>query len=273
MNSSSLVDKYQPLTIADFIGIELSKKILNGLISSPRPCGLLLIGPPGSGKTSIGMAFADELPGSLVHISAQKCDISTLDDLRERFLRYPPKGDYWICLIDEIDQATDKAQLQLLSRLDGTAALKPTFGGGFERGEQPKIIWIMTCNGRGETETEPPTSLLPRFLSRCMMVPCPAANQNELAQYLAKIWKLEGGQATPKGYFEYLADGIGVRDALMRLETDLLAGPSEVPERKPITEVPKPEHHIRIRRDKVAIARSNAALKAWATRRKNSKAA
>jgi len=271
--TDSLVDRYQPTRIDDFIGLARPKAILKGLIANPRPSKFLFIGPPGAGKTVLGLALAMELPGSLVHIPAQKCDVAMLDTLRDRFEYTPPVGKFWVCLIDEADQMTEKAQLQLLSRLDSTSALRPVFGGSFERGSAPPIIWIFTCNGRGETEIEPPTSLLPRFLSRCMMVPCPAANQNELAQYLAKIWKLEGGQATPKGYFEYMADGIGVRDALMRLETDLLAGPSEVPERKPIAEVPKPEHHIRIRRDKVAIARSNAALKAWATRRKNSKAA
>jgi len=66
---------------------------------------------------------------------------------------------------------TEKAQLKLLSRLDGTAALRPVFGGGFERGEPLPIIWIFTANGRGPKQIEPPYSFASRFLSRCMIAP------------------------------------------------------------------------------------------------------
>ena len=236
----TLAERYQPRHIAEFIGLEHPKRLLTNLIAKPRPCPLLFIGPPGAGKTAMGVTFAVELPGALHHVSAQKCDVAALDALGEKFSYAPPKGRFWISLIDEADQMTEKAQLQLLSRLDGTAALRPVFGGGFERGEPLPIIWIFTANGRGPKQIEPPYSFASRFLSRCMIVPFELPTQAELAAYLCKLWKLEGGGPTPADYFDYIADDCAVRDALMKLEVDLLAGPRArpVPE---ITDQPQPK--------------------------------
>jgi hypothetical protein len=126
--------------------------------------------------------------------------------------------------IDEVDGATEKAQLQLLSRMDGTSCLKPIFGGGFERGEVPPIIYIFTCNGRMVNgEMKPPAELLPRFLSRCIPVYFESVQSEQLGQYLSAIWKKETDTTLPKEYAEYLAEGMGVRDALMRLDSELLA--------------------------------------------------
>jgi hypothetical protein len=219
------------------------------------------------------MAFAEELPGSLIHIAAQKCDVARLEQLRDQTAYMPPRGDYWVVLVDEADQMSDKAQLNLLSRLDRTASLKPKFGGGFERGTPPKIVFIFTCNGIGPDQTEVPVSLLPRFVSRNLVQAFEAATVSELAAYLEKIWNLEDGPATVDGYFEYIAEGVGVRDALMRLETDLLAGPRPVPAK--LTE-PAPLapvlaiHHAR----KAASSKEQTPIqKAWATRRAKAAAA
>jgi hypothetical protein len=269
---ATLAERYQPRRLDDFIGITRPKTMLRNLAAKPRACGLLFVGPPGSGKTALGMAFAEELPGSLIHIPAQKCDVARLDDLRDQTAYMPPTGKFWVVLIDEADQMTEKAQLQLLSRLDGTASLKPVFGGGFERGTPPPIIWIMTCNGRGPQETDVPSTLLPRFVSRCLLQPFEAVNQAELAAYLERLWTLEQGGATPQGYFEHVAMGVGVRDALMRLETDLLSGPRPVPVDTPAVDVPVaafvPSHKPRSALTTQDERRSNAALKAWATRRR-----
>jgi len=129
-----LVEKYQPRRIEDFIGLEGPKRMFANLLKAPRPVAVLLVGPPGCGKTTLGMAFADELPGTLHHISSQKCDVAALGRLNDLCHYYPSRGKFHVVLVDEADQMTERAQLQLLSRLDGTASLKPKFGGGWERG-------------------------------------------------------------------------------------------------------------------------------------------
>ena len=119
----SLVERYQPRQLGDLIGLEGPRRVLDALIKAPRPCSMLFVGKPGVGKTIAGLCFADTLGASLVHVSSQKCDVATLDALRNRFAYHPPTGNFWICLVDEADQMSEKAQIQLLSRLDATASL------------------------------------------------------------------------------------------------------------------------------------------------------
>src|ERR1035441_4603616 len=78
-----LVEKYQPRKIEDFIGLGGPKKLFLNLLKAPRPVTVLLVGPPGCGKTTLAMAFAEQLPGTLHHVSSQKCDVSALDRLNE----------------------------------------------------------------------------------------------------------------------------------------------------------------------------------------------
>jgi hypothetical protein len=227
---ATLAERYQPRTVDGFVGLSGVKRLFSGLVEKPKPCGILCIGEAGVGKSAMAMAFAEQLPGSLQQINGAKCTLKEIDAMRDRFAYYPPKGKFWICLVDEADQMTEMAQLQLLSHLDGTASLKPMWGGGFERGEPHPIIWIFTCNGRGPQQLDPPASLLPRFRSRCLIVPFAVPTPGELAIYLERVWAAERGPATPDGYFDFIASyRVGVRDALMRLEVDLLSGPRAVP--------------------------------------------
>jgi DNA polymerase III gamma/tau subunit len=219
----TLAEKYQP-RVEDFVGLKEPKRVMMGLLKNPKPCSLLFVGEPGCGKTSMAMKFAEQLPAAHHHIRAQSADVVTLDRIWELCQYYPARGRFHVVHIDEVDGATEKAQLQLLSRMDGTACLRPVFGGGFERGEVPPIIYIFTCNGRTVNgEMKPPSALLPRFLSRCITLNFDPVTTVDLAKYLAAIWKKEGGANLPAEYFEYLATGTGVRDALMRLDSELLA--------------------------------------------------
>src|SRR2546429_7736061 len=76
-----LVEKYQPRRIEDFIGLEGPKRLFGNLLKAPRPVAVLLVGPPGCGKTTLGLAFADPLPGALHHISRQRRDAAALHRL------------------------------------------------------------------------------------------------------------------------------------------------------------------------------------------------
>jgi replication-associated recombination protein RarA len=221
----TLAEKYQPW-IKDFVGLTEPKRVMLGLLKNPKPCSLLFMGDPGSGKTTMAMKFAEQLPAAHHHVRAQSADIGTLDRIWELCQYYPARGRFHVVHIDEVDGATEKAQLQLLSRMDGTSSLKPMWGGGFERGEVPPIIYIFTCNGRRVNgEMKPPSELLPRFLSRCIVLNFETVPVSQLAMYLSHVWRKENGpeRAYSQEYFEYLAEGMGVRDALMRLDSELLA--------------------------------------------------
>lgn len=229
-----LTEKYRPAAVADFVGLDDAKKVLTNLLARQRNAALLFVGPPGTGKTTITMAFARELPGALHHVPAQKCDVAAIDALSEKLAYCPGKGRFHIVLVDEADQMTEKAQLQLLSKLDAAANLKPCFGGGVEIGKPPEVIWIFTCNGRGEEQTEPPTSLLPRFLGRCGVIAFPKPNSKDIEAYVRKAWAAEGGEESAD--LAPLAEQCdGVRDALTKAELALITGrlpkrPEPVPE-------------------------------------------
>lgn len=231
----TLAEKYQPRQLGDLVGLEGPRRLLDNLVREPRACAMLFVGKPGVGKSIAGLCFADTLGSSLVHISSQKCDVATLDSLRDRFAYQPPKGNFWVCLVDEADEMSAKAQIQFLSRLDATASLVTGFGGASSRQSPPPIIWIFTANGTGELGTTPPTSLEKRFLSRCMVIPFEPLDELALSEYLAQVWSRETDLAADRDYFDFLALGGGVRESLSMMQVDILMG---APRPVPSTESP-----------------------------------
>jgi hypothetical protein len=226
----TLAEKYQPRRLNDLVGLESPRRLLESLVTAPRACAMLFVGNPGIGKTIAGLCFADTLGGSLVHIQSQKCDVATLEALRDRFAYHPPKGKFWICLVDEADQMSEKAQIQFLSRLDATASLVTGFGGASMRQSPPPIIWIFTANGTGDKGTTPPKTLEKRFLSRCMVIEFEPLAEPTLSQHLRTVWDRETELDASPDYFDYLARGGGIRESLSKMQVDILMGaPRPIP--------------------------------------------
>lgn len=223
-----LVEKYRPTRIADFIALDKPKRLLATLVKSPRPCNLIFAGPPGCGKTSMGLAFAKELNAGLIHFPAQTLTVDAVKVLWDRVQYYPESGGYWVVICDEIETASPQARYALLSKMDSAANLVPTFGGGMRQGQAPRVVFIMTCNGSGDDETDVSGMFEPRFLSRCMVVPFTKPN-GELSQYLAAIWDNEG-DFDSRPDFTAIADGAEhcVRDALQALDLELMTASATI---------------------------------------------
>jgi hypothetical protein len=219
----SLTMKYQPKRIEDFCGMAKPKLVMRALLKNPRPCSLLFIGPPGSGKTPMGLAFARQLGGGLIHLASTKVTVDTVTETLERIQYYPPNGWGWLIVADEADRMSSQAQLALLSALDSTAALKPSFGGGFVQGKPLNVIWIFTCNGCGEYGIDPPASFEPRFLSRCLKIQFEAHKlSGDLTNFLGCVWKSETSLPAPNLKEIALNAAGSLRDALQAMELELL---------------------------------------------------
>ena len=168
----------------------------------------------------MALAFAEQLPGTLHHISSAKADVAAMDALWDHVQFRPMRGRFHIIVLDEADEATERAQVQLLSRLDSAATLRPAFGGGVSQGAPPPIMWVFTSNGTGSEHTDPTCRFERRFLSRCVVVPFPRPADEELAAYLAAVHHAEGRNSLTEGDFLRMASvSDGLRDSLMKLES------------------------------------------------------
>src|SRR5215472_10966082 len=63
----SLTEKYRPGTIDAFAGLDKPKRILAKFAAAPYPASWLFVGPPGTGKTTMGLALAAELRAEVHH--------------------------------------------------------------------------------------------------------------------------------------------------------------------------------------------------------------
>lgn len=200
----SLAEKYRPQTVDEFIGLDKPRKILAKLAAQPFASSWLFVGPSGTGKTSMALALANQMHAELIHIPSQHCTVAELEDAL-RMTQYVPMAGktFWLVLVDEADQMTDKAQLALLSKLDST-------------GMRDNCIFIFTCNDTSRLE--------PRFLSRCRVLEFSSYGLNgALVELLKKTWEREASAGSKPPNLERLSRGNNVRECLMKLELELLA--------------------------------------------------
>jgi len=200
----SLVEKYRPMRVADFIGLERPKKILTAFLKRPASGAWLFLGPSGVGKSTMALALAAELQAELHKIPSQKCNAQNIEDTVRRCWYAPmTPGGFHVVLADEADKMTDAAQLALLSKLDSTDPA-------------PNTIWIFTANDTERLER--------RFLSRCKLLEFSSYGLAEhIAAYLDGVWHAEGGNGNAPDLVRLAKDSRNnVRDCLMRLEVELM---------------------------------------------------
>jgi replication factor C subunit 2/4 len=202
---ASLSEKYRPHTFADFVGLEKPKKILSKFADSPYSSAWLFLGPSGTGKTSMALAFCEAIRGELHHIPSQTCNAETIDTVVRQCHFVPSTGkSFHVVLVDEGDRMTKAAQLALLSKLDATAF-------------PPSTIFIFTANATDGLED--------RFLSRTRQIAFSSHGMaEEAAMLLENIWEREAGNAEKPNFLRIVRESQNnVRDALMSLETEILA--------------------------------------------------
>lgn len=216
----SLWEKYQPETLDQFIGLDRPKAVFGSFVKKPFASAWLLLGPSGTGKTTMGLAVARALNAELHHVPSRSCDLETVERLAHTCQYVPLSGGFHLILIDEADQMTLAAQLAFLSKLDATAFPRST-------------IFIFTANDTRLLEQ--------RFLSRLRLVEFGTQGiEAGLASYLKVIWYQETGWRNGVDLKAICESSEGnVRDALMRLEVEIMA--HGVAAEAKVERKPKPE--------------------------------
>jgi replication factor C subunit 2/4 len=205
---AALSEKYRPHDLADFVGLEKPKRVLQKFAASPFPnAAFLFVGPSGTGKTSMALALCEAIGGELHHVPSQRCTVDTIEDVVRQCHYVSRNGarSLHVVLVDEADQMSSAAQLSLLSKLDSTAF-------------PPSTVFIFTAN---DTER-----LQDRFQSRCMTLQFSSHGMaKDIALLLERIWLAEAGSVDGAPNFLRAAQDSknNCRDAIHALHIELLA--------------------------------------------------
>jgi replication-associated recombination protein RarA len=198
-----LAEKYRPRTISDFVGLERPKRILGKFAANPYQSAWLLVGPPGTGKTTLALALAEMLRAEVHHIPSQQCVVANVEEVIRLCWYVPVSSGFHLVLVDEADKMSAAAQLQFLSKLDATAF-------------PPQTIFVFTCNTTEGLEA--------RFLSRTRQIEFSSYGMaTEATRLLEFIWNRESNGAPAPNFARIVkASSNNIRDALMCLEVELL---------------------------------------------------
>lgn len=231
-----LTERYRPETIDAFIGLHKARRIMEAFVKRPYSSAWLFKGDSGLGKTTFGLAVADQINAELHLIPSQKCDVEMVESVttschRGAFNFFGKKSgraaDWHLVLVDEANRMTAAAQLALLSKLDSTA-------------QPPRTVFIFTCNTLQSLEVP--------FQSRCNPVLFEYETiEGELEHYLRRIYKKEGG--TYRIDFAKIAkeSKYNVRDAINKLELELLLGADrdDLPKEREMSPVEEHTHNCK----------------------------
>ncbi|MBD3245740.1 MAG: AAA family ATPase [Candidatus Omnitrophica bacterium] len=133
-----LAVRMRPVTLDEFIGQEhiLGKEqLLRRAIESKKIPSVILSGPPGCGKTTLGTIIARELSAAFVHLNAAFSSVADLRKVvREARRKEEERGEKTVLFIDEIHRFNKTQQEALIPDTEngtlvvvGATIYQPTF--------------------------------------------------------------------------------------------------------------------------------------------------
>ena len=199
------VEKYRPISLNEVVGNERIVQQLRAIGLQGNMPHLILVGPPGCGKTTAVMCLARELLGE--KLAEAVCELNASDDrgidiVRERIKSFAqkkvtlPGNAHKLVILDEADSMTESAQQALrMIMTDYTATTR----------------FALACNDSSKV-IEP-------IQSRCAIMRFTRLEDRQVLTRLMQVAEMERLEVEQKAYeaLIYTADG-DMRQALNNLQ-------------------------------------------------------
>lgn len=205
-----LTEKYRPLKLSEFVGLDKPKRAMTKLVEKPYQSAWFFLGESGTGKTTMALAIGAEMPAQVHHVPSKECTLETVKEIARQCHFMPRQFSDWqpckmhLVIVDEADQMSYPAQLAFLSLLDST-------------GFPPNTIFIFTGNSTDNLEA--------RFMSRVRVLDFSSYGiSGAVTDLLQKVWLQETSNPVETPNFQRIVKDSrnNVRASLMALETEIM---------------------------------------------------
>ena len=200
-NSQLWVEQYRPTTVEDLAMSDENGNMVKRWLASGEIPHVLLLGPPGVGKTTLAHILIDRLDcEELVLNASNERGIDTIRNDVKSFAQAAMRHVEWkIIFLDEADQLTTPAQQALRNMMEE---------------HHGSTRFILTGNKQHKVEDA--------IKSRCTPLQLSEIPQKRRAQILTRILQEEGEEFDPERVISYAQNFTDMRQMIMQAQKSIL---------------------------------------------------